>query len=111
MCSAIRRLLTEELDRGAADDRCPLAPQRIVAEWKMNLELGHSTHVHFGNPDLVAYAESFGARGHRITAADELLPTPRDALARDGVDVITCPVDYRENVRLTDRLGELTGPF
>ena len=30
--SAIRRLLAEELDRGAADDRCPLAPQRIVAD-------------------------------------------------------------------------------
>ena len=82
-----------------------------LIEWKMNLELGHSTHVRFGNPDLVAYAHSFGARGHRITAAEDLLPTLRDALAHDGVDVITCPVDYRENVRLTDRLGELTGPF
>jgi acetolactate synthase I/II/III large subunit len=25
--------------------------------------------------------------------------------------VIACPVDYSENLRLTDTLGELTGPF
>jgi len=25
--------------------------------------------------------------------------------------VITCPVDYTENLRLTDALGDLNGPF
>ena len=29
------------------------------------------------------------------------------ALADDGVSLICCPVDYSENLRLTDRLGEL----
>jgi acetolactate synthase-1/2/3 large subunit len=75
------------------------------------MELGRSSQVRFRNPDLVRYAESFGAQGHRITRADELAPVLREALADDGVSVISCPVDYRENVRLTDRLGELTGPF
>lgn len=46
-----------------------------------------------------------------MTAADELLPMLRRALAADAVSVIACPVDYAENVRLTDELGELTGPF
>jgi len=27
------------------------------------------------------------------------------------VSVIACPVDYTENLRLTDALGELSGPF
>jgi acetolactate synthase I/II/III large subunit len=27
------------------------------------------------------------------------------------VSVIACPVDYAENLRLTDALGELSGPF
>jgi acetolactate synthase-1/2/3 large subunit len=63
--------------------------------------------VKFGNPDVVKYAESFGARGYRITSAEELLPTLRAALADDGVSLIACPVDYSENLRLTDRLGEL----
>ena len=61
----------------------------------------------FGNPDVVKYAESFGAKGYRINRADELLPTLRAALDDDGVSLIACPVDYSENLRLTDRLGEL----
>ena len=82
-----------------------------LIEWKMDLEQGRHSNVRFGNPDLVAYAESFGAAGFRVTAADELLPTLRTALDSGGVSVIACPVDYRENLRLTERLGELTGPF
>jgi acetolactate synthase-1/2/3 large subunit len=75
--------------------------------WKMNLELGRSTDTTFGNPDFVAYAESFGARGYRIESAGELLPTLRQALADETVSVIACPVDYSANLQLTDALGEL----
>ncbi|OJZ70423.1 acetolactate synthase large subunit [Mycobacterium paraffinicum] len=78
-----------------------------LIEWKMDLELGAHYYVKFGNPDVVKYAESFGAKGYRISHAEELLPTLRTALAEDGVSVIACPVDYSENLRLTDRLGEL----
>ncbi|MGQ0573707.1 MAG: acetolactate synthase large subunit [Pseudonocardia sp.] len=78
--------------------------------WKMDMELGRTPHVRFANPDFVRYAESFGARGHRITAAAELAPVLRAALDHDGVDVIACPVDYRENLRLTDRLDDLPAP-
>ncbi|GAA2438651.1 acetolactate synthase large subunit [Actinomadura vinacea] len=82
-----------------------------LIEWKMDLELGRSTAIKFANPDFVKYAESFGAKGHRIGAAGELLPTLRKALAGDGVSVITVPVNYSHNLKLTDALGELTGPF
>jgi acetolactate synthase-1/2/3 large subunit len=75
--------------------------------WKMDLELGHSIDTAFGNPDFVAYAESFGARGYRIDTPDELLPTLRRALDDDTVSVIACPVDYSANLQLTDALGEL----
>ncbi len=75
--------------------------------WKMDLELGESLDTSFGNPDFVAYAESFGARGYRIDSADELLPALRVALADDTVSVIACPVDYSANLQLTDALGEL----
>jgi acetolactate synthase I/II/III large subunit len=78
-----------------------------LIEWKMDLELGEHYYVRFGNPDIVAYAESFGAKGYRIKSADELLPTLKAALDDDGVSLICCPVDYSENLRLTDRLGEL----
>ena len=78
-----------------------------LIEWKMDLELGEHYYVKFGNPDIVKYAESFGAKGYRINSAEELLPTLTAALADDGVSLICCPVDYSENLRLTDRLGEL----
>ena len=78
-----------------------------LIRWKMDLELGHSVHTAFGNPDFVAYAESFGARGYRIETPGDLLPTLRRALADDTVSVIACPVDYSANLQLTDALGEL----
>ena len=78
-----------------------------LIKWKMELELGHDVDTAFGNPDFVAYAESFGARGYRIEAPDELLPTLRQALAEDTVSVIACPVDYSANLQLTAALGEL----
>jgi acetolactate synthase-1/2/3 large subunit len=82
-----------------------------LIKWKMEMEIGHATAIEFTNPDFVAYAESFGARGYRITAADELLPALQEALAAETVSVIACPVDYSENLRLTASLGELSGPF
>ncbi len=78
-----------------------------LIKWKMDLELGRHCAVDFGNPDFVKHAESFGAKGYRIGAAEELLPTLRKALADDGVSVIACPVDYSENIKLTDKLGKL----
>jgi acetolactate synthase-1/2/3 large subunit len=78
-----------------------------LIEWKMDLELGAHYYVKFNNPDVVTYAQSFGAKGYRINSAEELLPTLKAALDDDGVSLICCPVDYSENLRLTNRLGEL----
>ena len=77
--------------------------------WKQDLHFGRRASVAFGNPDFVQLAASFGATGHRIEAAKDLLPTLRAALDHDGVSVIACPVDYAENALLVERLGELEG--
>lgn len=77
--------------------------------WKQDLHFARTDAVSFGNPDFVRFAESFGARGYEIAAADELLPTLRKALDDDGVTVIACPVDYAENTRLVERLGGMAG--
>jgi acetolactate synthase-1/2/3 large subunit len=82
-----------------------------LIKWKMDLELGHDVAVGFSNPDFVAYAQSFGARGYQVSSAGDLLPMLREALADDTVSIIACPVDYTENLRLTDALGDLSGPF
>ena len=65
-----------------------------LISWKMDLEIGHNVDTRFNNPDFVAYAESFGAKGYRISSADELLPdTARSA--GDG---------HRQRHRLPGRL-------
>jgi len=63
--------------------------------------------VEFGNPDLVRYAESFGIAGFRPESSADLYPTLMRALAVDGPAVVDVPIDYRENLRLTERLGRL----
>ncbi|MCA9505350.1 MAG: acetolactate synthase large subunit [Myxococcales bacterium] len=59
--------------------------------------------LEFGNPDFVAYAESYGARGYRVKKADDLLVLLRKCLDEGGVNVIECPVDYAENASLRKR--------
>lgn len=101
----------------AVRERIPLAVLVWVdnayglIKWEMNLKLGHDVATDFANPDFVAYAQSFGARGLRVDAAADLRPALEDALASPSVTVIACPVDYTENMRLTRSLGELSGPF
>ena len=47
-----------------------------LIKWKMDLEIGHDVAIGFTNPDFVAYAESFGARGYRINSAARPAPHP-----------------------------------
>jgi acetolactate synthase-1/2/3 large subunit len=82
-----------------------------LIKWKMEMRLKRSSHVDFGNPDFVKYAESFGAKGYLIQAASELLPTLKKALTDDTVSVIACPVDYSENAKLTEKLEHLIQPM
>ncbi len=80
-----------------------------LIKWKMDLELGHHSSVDFHTPDFVKYAQSFGAKGYRINRTEELLPTLRSTLEDDdAVSVITCPVDYSQNMELIDKLGLIT---
>lgn len=78
-----------------------------LIEWKQLNTYQRTSNVHFGNPDFVKYAESFGAKGYRVQHGNELLPILTQALADKCVSVIDCPVDYSENLKLTERLGEM----
>ncbi len=57
----------------------------------------------YGNPDFVKYAESYGAIGHRVNSAEELLTTLQSCLSTEGVHLIDIPVDYSENDRILNR--------
>jgi len=80
-----------------------------LIDWKQRNEFGRPFAVEFGNPDFVAYAQSFGIAGFRPASADELYPTLMRALEVDGPALVDVPIDYRENLRLTERLGALAG--
>jgi acetolactate synthase-1/2/3 large subunit len=75
-----------------------------VIRWKQQVRFGRTSSVEFGNPDLVRYAQSFGAVGYRVTGRSELRPVLVEALKSTVPVVIDCPVDYAENLRLTERL-------
>jgi acetolactate synthase-1/2/3 large subunit len=63
--------------------------------------------LEFNNPDFVRYAESYGAKAHRIESADSFISTFDKAFNDGGVHLIEVPVDYSENQRvLIDELAE-----
>jgi len=78
-----------------------------LIEWKQMNIYGRHTNVQFTNPDFVKYADSFGAKGYRVERAEDLLPILKAALADNTVSIIDCPVDYRENLKLTEKLGNM----
>ncbi len=82
-----------------------------LIKWHQDRRFGRETQIEFANPDLVRYAESFGAKGYRVEAAADLLPTLERAIVDDTVVVIDCPVDYSENMKLTEKLGQLVCPI
>lgn len=75
-----------------------------VIRWKQMLRFGRISSVAFDNPDLVAYARAFGAAGFRVEGPSELTPILHEALRAERPVVIDCPVDYRENLRMTEHL-------
>ncbi len=78
-----------------------------LIRWKQEKRFGTSHYCAFGNPDVVTLAEAFGAKGFRVKKGDDLQSILSAALAHPGVAIIDCPVDYSENLRLTQKLGEL----
>ena len=57
----------------------------------------------YGNPDFVQYANSYGARGHRVESADALLPLLEQCLNSTGVHLVEAPMDYSDNDRILNR--------
>ncbi|KRL37469.1 acetolactate synthase large subunit [Liquorilactobacillus uvarum] len=80
-----------------------------LIKWKMDMEIDHHNGVDFDNPDFVKYAESFGATGMQVKKPGEYLEFLEKAVtAKEGVFIIAVPVDYRENMKLINKLGNTT---
>ena len=78
-----------------------------LIDWKQRNEFGRPFGVEFGNPDFVDLARSFGMPAFRADGSAGMAVSLRDALAVDGPALVEVPIDYRENLRLTERLGAL----
>ena len=74
-----------------------------MIKWKQ----AHMGFPDFGldytNPDFVAYAQSYGAQGHKVEKSEQLLPLMESCHNTPGVHVIEVPMDYSDNDRILNR--------
>ena len=78
-----------------------------MIRWKQATDRFQDFGMTFGNPDFVAYAQAYGAKGTRVGSVDELLPALEAAFTGGGVHLVVVPVDYSENKRvLVDELRQ-----
>jgi acetolactate synthase-1/2/3 large subunit len=76
-----------------------------MIRWKQAVDGFADFGMTFGNPDFVRYAESYGAKGSRVTSSDGLLTTLDAAFRGGGVHLVEVPVDYADNISvLVDEL-------
>ncbi len=81
-----------------------------MIRWKQAVDQFPDFGMTFNNPDFVKYAESYGAKGTRVKAIGDFIPTLERAFGGGGVHLIVVPIDYSENTRvlvneLRDRLA------
>ncbi|HEX2725433.1 MAG TPA: thiamine pyrophosphate-dependent enzyme, partial [Beijerinckiaceae bacterium] len=78
-----------------------------MIRWKQAVDHFPDWGLTFGNPDFVKYAESYGAKGWRVGATEDLVPTLEAAFSQGGVHLVAVPIDYSENTRvLVDELSK-----
>jgi acetolactate synthase-1/2/3 large subunit len=80
-----------------------------MIRWKQQVDSFPDFGMSFGNPDFVAYAAAYGAKGVRVTSAKGLRPALEEAMAAGGVRVVVTPIDYSENHRVLGRADDASG--
>jgi acetolactate synthase I/II/III large subunit len=71
-----------------------------MIRWKQAVDGFPDYGMTFGDPDFVAYAKAYGAKGSRVESADGLGPALEAAFAGGGVHLVSTPIDYSENERV-----------
>ncbi len=74
-----------------------------MIKWKQTQMEFDNYGLEYDNPDFVKYAQSYGAHGHRVERAADLVPLMQRCHETDGVHVIDVPVDYADNDRILNR--------
>ena len=79
-----------------------------LIKWKQQNQFdGRHSDLAFDNPDFELLAKSFGAWGRTLTGAGQLPDALDEAFRQPGPALLAVPVDYGENVKLSQRLGNL----
>jgi acetolactate synthase-1/2/3 large subunit len=78
-----------------------------LIEWHQQKKFKRSSHIKFGNPDFIQLAKSYGFEAMQIQKGEELKPTLEKAIAMKKPVLIDCPVDYSENMKLTEKLDDI----
>lgn len=76
--------------------------------WKQAQEFGRHTDLAFGNPDWSQLAAAFDWHYQQVDTGGELPHALHSAQRHMGPSLIVVPIDYQENHKLSERLGELT---
>jgi acetolactate synthase-1/2/3 large subunit len=79
--------------------------------WKQETQFGHHTDLSFNNPDWLQLASAFGWQGHFVENSKDLEITLENALEEKGPSLVIIPIDYSENMKLTERLGDIACPI
>jgi len=79
--------------------------------WKQENEFGHHTDLSFGNPNWLELASAFGWHGHKVNNSRDLESELTTAFKENGPSLVVVPIDYRENMMLTKRLGDIACPI
>jgi len=82
-----------------------------LISWKQESEFGKHTDLGFGNPDWMQLASAFGWSGHEVANSRDLVSTLEQAFEEAGPSLVVIPIDYRENRKLTERLGDIVCPI
>ncbi|NOU59755.1 acetolactate synthase large subunit [Marinifilum caeruleilacunae] len=68
-----------------------------MIKWKQAAQKFENFGLDYANPDFVKYAESYGAKGHRVEKSEDFSKILNECLQSKGVHLIDVPVDYSEN--------------
>ena len=79
--------------------------------WKQQNEFGKHTDLSFGNPDWLQLASAFDWHGHYVNESQGLVSILETAFSEQGPSLIALPIDYRENMALSRRLGDIVCPI
>lgn len=78
-----------------------------LISWKQQAEFGKHTDLSFGNPDWVTLAQSFGWNACMCRNSEQLEEDLQASFNSPGPSLVVIPIDYRENVLLTQRMKQV----